>query len=142
MAAATENFFQQWQNDRVRDHQVAAGSVVTDIFKGTLVVVLTATGFAEPATNAAGRVFAGVALEEVNQLAAVAANTNQIRLAQTGVFEFNAAGLTQADVLKKVHVTDDNIVQLAAGGTPIRVGTIVEVISATRAKVAIDVQIP
>lgn len=142
MAAATENIFQTWSEDRVRDLQVAAGSVITDIFKGTMVNVLAATGHAEPATNAATRVFAGVALEEINQLASVAANTNQIRVAQRGVFRFVAAGLTQADVNKKVHVTDDQTVQLAAGGTPVRVGTIVEVISATECLVAIDVQIP
>lgn len=141
MAAATENVDQSFQAGRIVDLQLDSQANVAQVFKGTMLNVVTATGFAQPADDAAGEVFAGVVMEKLVQAVAAAAGTNKVRVAIQGIFTFNAAGLTQADVNKRVNVLDDNTVTLAGANT-VRVGTIVEVISATRARVAIDIQIP
>jgi predicted RecA/RadA family phage recombinase len=107
------------------------------VYKGGLVGV-DATGYAKPAAGADKRVI-GIAFESGD-------NTNGadgavvVRIWKVGVFELNSAGLTAANVGDKVYVTDDNTVKLfdaAAGATNLLVGVISEVVSATKARVAI-----
>ncbi len=141
MAVATENQDQSFQAGRIVDVQMDSQANVAEIFKGTLVDVVTATGFARPATDTAAHAVVGVAMEKFTQAVGAAAGANKIRVAIQGIFTFNAAGLVQADVFKRVNVSDDNTVTLTGVNTS-RVGTIVEVISATRCRVALDIQVP
>lgn len=141
MAAATENQDQSFQAGRIVDIQMDSQANVAEIFKGTIVDVVIAAGFARPATATAAHKVMGVAMEKFVQTVGDAAGANKIRVAVQGVFTFNAAGMAQDDVGKRVNVEDDNTVTLTGANT-IRVGTIVEVISATRVRVAIDIQTP
>lgn len=137
MAAATKNIHQYWREaGLVQEYQMAAQADAAQIYKGTL-VSRDADGYARPATDTAGTKFLGVATEKVVPAVGDADGANKITLAVEGVFEFNAAGMTQADVGKRVNVSDDNTVTLTGTNT-IKVGTIMEVVSATRVKVKID----
>jgi hypothetical protein len=112
-------------------YPVAAG---VKIYAGAM-VCLNASGYAVPAADIAGLKFVGVSRQYVD-------NTNGANGAQTvlvwkeGVFDFEASGMTAADVGKPVFVSDDQTVALSTTNA-VGCGIITEVESAT--KVWIDI---
>ncbi|MDP3181573.1 MAG: hypothetical protein Q8M54_02005 [Desulfobaccales bacterium] len=110
------------------DYPVAAGAKV---FAGSLVCV-NADGFAVPAEDISGYVFMGVALEQVDN-GAGANGAKSIRLRREGVFEFDAASITQAMVGNPMYAVDDHTFDDAAGPTnDIKVGILAKFASATK----------
>ncbi len=108
------------------------------IYKGALVVA-NAAGYAEPATNASGKVLLGVAHEECdNTLTGHSQGGKSVRVIRGGCFPFTTADLVQSDVGLKCYVTDDDTVDDAGTATQgIVAGIVVEVVSAT--EVVVDI---
>lgn len=102
------------------------------IYAGSLVVLDGTTRLAEAGSDASGKVFAGVSREYVdNSLGAASAKTVLVR--RRGLFLFDIAAATQADVGKAVFVVDDQTVGLAATtDNDIYCGVIAAVESATQ----------
>jgi len=110
------------------DYPVAAGAKV---FAGSLVCV-NADGFAVPAADTSGYVFVGVALEQVDNSSG-ANGAKSLRVRRGGVFEFDAASITQAMVGDPMYAVDDHTFDDAAGPTnDIKVGILVKFASATK----------
>lgn len=108
------------------------------IYKGALVVANDA-GYAEPATNASGKVLLGIALEECdNTLTGHSQGGKAVRVIRGGAFKLTTADLVQADVGLKCYVEDDDTVNDAGTSTQgIVAGTVTEVVSAT--EVLVDI---
>lgn len=80
------------------------------LYKGALVVANNA-GYAEPATNASGKVLLGVAYEECdNTLSGHTQGGKSVRVIRGGSFPFTTADLVQADVGIKCYIEDDDTV--------------------------------
>ena len=110
------------------DYPVAAGA---KIYAGSLVCV-NADGFAVPAADNSDYVFVGVALEQMDNSAG-ANGAKSLRVRREGVFEFDAASITQAMVGDPMYVVDDHTFDDAAGPTnDIKVGLLVKFASATK----------
>lgn len=90
------------------------------IYKGALVCIDTATGWAIPATNTPATLIAiGIATKQV-VMGAAASGSVQLDCVR-GLFPFNNTGgdlVVQADFGKKVYITDDNTVAHTAGTLP------------------------
>ena len=101
------------------------------IYAGSLVCA-DANGFATPAADTSGLRFAGVALEQVDNSAG-ADGAKNVRVRRHGVFEFDAASITQAMVGDPMYAVDDHTFDDAAGPTnDIKVGVLVKYGSATK----------
>jgi len=135
MAAATASREALTKAGDVVRYPVAAAQ---HLYKGTL-IVLNAAGYLEAGTDAAGKVFAGVAYEASNNSGGASGNTT-CTVYKTGTFVFAAgAAATQAWVGQQACLVDDQTVALAATTTnDIAVGFIVEVLSASQVRVRID----
>lgn len=106
-------------------------AAATKIYAGSM-VCLNAAGFAVPAADTSGYRFAGVALEQVDN-AAGAGGVKMIRLRRTGVFEFDAAALSQAKVGNAMYSVDDQTCADTDGVTNhIKAGALVKYVSATK----------
>jgi len=106
-------------------------AAATKIYAGSMVCV-NAAGFAVPAADTSGYRFAGVALEQVDNTAG-ADGVKMIRLRRTGVFEFDAAALSQAKVGNAMYSVDDQTFADTTGVTNhIEVGVLVKYVSATK----------
>jgi len=117
-------------------YPVAAGARV---FKGGL-VALAATGLAQPAADAVGLVFAGVAYESADN-AAGAAGAAAVRVLKTGVFSYAKANAAQADVGKAAFVVDDSTVATAATTDSLACGVVVGVPDGAHVQVRIDARV-
>ncbi len=108
------------------------------IFKGASVVANNA-GYAEPATNASGKVLLGIAHEEVdNTEVGHTQGGKSVRVVRGGTLPFTTTDLVQADVGLKCYIEDDDTVNDAGTATQgIVAGIVTEVISAT--EVLIDI---
>jgi len=128
MAALTQDRPTPYREGIEMDLLVAAS---TKIFAGSL-VSLNSSGYAAPAADTAGHRFAGVALEQVDNSAG-ANGAKKVRVRRTGVFEFDAASITQAMVGDAMYVADDHTFDDAAGPTnDVRVGVLVKYVSTTK----------
>lgn len=116
---------------------VAMPAAVATIYKNAI-LMRNAAGYVLPAASLAGAVFAGVAYEACDN-ADGSAGDKALRVETERAFEFEGAGFTQADLLKEVYAADDNTVQIAAGTNLVKVGKIIEVISATKVLVKLAV---
>ncbi len=106
-------------------------AAATMIYAGSMVCV-NAGGYARPAADASGCRFAGMAMEQVDNTAG-ADGVLMIRLRRAGVFEFDAAALTQAKVGDAMYAVDDQTFADTTGVTNhIKVGTLVKYVSATK----------
>jgi hypothetical protein len=109
------------------------------IYQGSL-VCRNASGLAVPAADTAGLVLAGVSFGDkrngTSSVTSTATSTHYVSLRRRGCFLFAAAGLTVADIGKKVYVADDQTVQLAP--TNVEAGYLVGIDSATEAWVEIN----
>lgn len=110
----------------------------TTIYHGTLVNRATSTGLIEPATDAASKTFAGIAYTHVT--ANGGTDNPTVDLVQSGDFLMTFGGTaTEASCGTAVYVVDDSTVDLVGVTTnDIKVGTIVEFVSATVVRVRID----
>jgi len=106
-------------------------AAATKIYAGSMVGV-NAAGYAAPAADVSGGRFAGVALEQVDNSGG-ANGAKIIRLRRTGVFEFDAASLSQAKVGDAMYAVDDQTFADTAGVTNhVKVGVLVKYVSATK----------
>jgi hypothetical protein len=128
MAALTRDRATSYREGVEVEYPVAASA---RIYAGSLVCVDT-SGYAAPAADASGFKFAGVALEQVDNSAG-ANGAVSVRLRRAGVFEFDAASITQAMVGDAMYVVDDHTFDDAAGpANDVRVGQLVKYVSATK----------
>jgi len=105
------------------------------IYRGAIVCIDPATGYALPAADTTGYTFAGIALEEVdNTLTGHAAALKRVRVQRRGSAIFTASGLAQTDVGKAAYVSDDTTIALTSTYL-VLIGVISEYISATSCRV-------
>jgi len=114
------------------DHPMA----VDVIYAGAL-CKHNAAGFLAPCAAEDGAVFAGVAVETVDNSAG-SAGDKSARVDKKGNFLMNGSGFSQSDVGAAVFASDDNTVSTSQGSNEQQVGRIVEFISATEVRVKID----
>jgi hypothetical protein len=128
MAALTKDRATSYREGVEIDFPVAA---TTKIYAGSLVCV-NASGYAVPAADTAGLKFIGVALQQLDNSSG-ANGDKSLRIRRTGVFEFDAASITQAMVGDPMYAVDDHTFDDAAGPTnDVKVGVLVKYASATR----------
>lgn len=127
MAALTKDRATPYRDGIEIDFPVAAN---IKIYAGSLVCVNT-TGYAVPAADTAGLKFAGVALEQADNTGG-ANGAKTVRLRRSGVFEFDAASITQAMVGTAMYIVDDHTMDDATGPTnDIRIGILVKYVADT-----------
>jgi predicted RecA/RadA family phage recombinase len=127
MAALTKDRATPYRDGIEIDFPVAAN---TKIYAGSLVCANT-TGYAVPAADTAGLKFAGVALEQADNTGG-ANGAKTVRLRRSGVFEFDAASITQAMVGTAMYIVDDHTMDDATGPTnDIRIGILVKYVADT-----------
>lgn len=127
MAALTKDRATPYRDGIEIDFPVAAN---IKIYSGSLVCA-NATGYAVPAADTAGLKFAGVALEQADNTGG-ANGAKTVRLRRTGVFEFDAASITQAMVGTAMYIVDDHTMDDASGPTnDIRIGVLVKYVADT-----------
>jgi len=128
MAALTKDRATPYRDGIEVEFPVAANS---KIYSGSLVCANT-SGYAVPAADTAGFTFLGVALEQVDNTGG-ANGVKKIRLRRTGVFEFDAASITQDMVGDDMFSVDDHTMDDAAGTTnDIRIGKLVKYVADTK----------
>ena len=128
MAALTKDRATPYREGIEIEFPVAANS---KIYAGSLVCADT-NGYAAPAADSPGLRFLGVALEQVDNTGG-ANGAKTLRLRRTGVFEFDAASITQAMVGSAMYAVDDHTVDDAADTTnDIKVGTLVKFVATTK----------
>ncbi len=114
---------------------------LTKIYAGSLVCVSGAGGFAIPAADAAGNIFVGVALEQVDNSAG-GDGDKKVKVRRTGVFEFNASSITQAMVGDIMYIVDDETFDETSPGNSVFCGRLVKYESATRGWIDISLAVP
>jgi predicted RecA/RadA family phage recombinase len=128
MAALTQDRATPYREGIEIEFPVAAA---TKIYAGSLVCA-NAQGFAIPGADTAGLKFLGVALEQVDNTSG-GDGAKVVRLRRRGVFEFNAASITQTMVGDPMYVKDDNTFDDAAGTTnDIKAGVLVKYVTDTK----------
>jgi hypothetical protein len=132
MANLTASRHDQRQDGILIDVALAAS---TKVFAGSNVNFNT-SGYAKKAADTASEVFAGVAMETVDN---TGANGDKVvRVWREGLISMACASATQAWVGQLVHAVDDNLVALAATTTnDVVVGRVVQFVSATEVRVKI-----
>lgn len=125
MAALTQGRPTVYREGVEMDYPVAGA---TKIYAGALVCV-NSGGYALPAADTAGLTFIGVALDSVDNVAG-ANGDKVVRVRRTGVFEFDAAGITQGMVGAPMCVVDDHTFASVTGTIrKVRVGVLVKYVS-------------
>jgi predicted RecA/RadA family phage recombinase len=128
MTALTRDRATAYREGLEMEFRVAAAA---KIYAGSM-VCLNAAGYAVPAADTSGYRFAGVALEQADNSAG-ADGAQVVRLRRSGVFEFNAANLSQALVGNAVYAVDDQTFADAGGAAnDIKVGVLVKYVAATK----------
>lgn len=135
MSALTDDYEAKRQDGEIIEYPVKAS---TTIYKGALTAIDTSTGYLVAASDAASRIFVGVAVEQGDNSSGSNGDV-EIRIFRTGTFQYTCSSADQTWVGQKVYASDDQTVALAATTShDLWVGTVVEYISATSVKVAID----
>lgn len=128
MTALTKDRTTPYREGIEVEYPVAAN---TKIYAGSLVCV-NANGYVVPAADTSGYLFVGVAMEQMDNSTG-ANGAKSVRLRRTGVFEFDAASITQAMVGAPMYAVDDHTFDDAAGPTnDVKVGLLVKYVSATQ----------
>ncbi len=128
MAGLTRDRATAYRDGIEVEYPVAAA---TKIYAGSMVCV-NGSGFAAPAADTSGYRFVGVALEQLDN-GSGANGDRLVRVRRSGVFEFDAASITQAMVGSPMYAADDHTFDDAAGPTnDIKVGVLVKYVSATK----------
>lgn len=100
------------------------------IFAGGMVAVDN-SGYAVPAGNVTGHKFIGVAMEQADNREGTD-GACQVRVRMTGVFEFEAVAISQANVGAEIYVVDDQTFAAADPGQGVKCGRLVKYVSATK----------
>lgn len=124
MAALTADRATQKRQGVIDEVGVAAS---TKIYAGSLVCRNT-SGYAVPAANSSGLVFAGVAQEYVDNSAG-ANDAVSVEVEKKGWHRFASSGLAITDLGRKLYISDDQTVTLTPGN--VYCGRLVAWISAT-----------
>ena len=109
------------------------------VFKGALLAV-AATGLIQPASDAPGLVFAGVAYEGADNTTG-AAGAKSVRVLKTGVFTLAKTGAVASDVGKAALVVDDATVATSPTADNIACGVVVGVPDGAHLEVRIDTKV-
>lgn len=117
---------------------VSMPAAATAVVYKNAILMRNSAGYVLPAASLAGAVLAGVAYEACDNSAG-ANGDKSLRVEMERAFEFAGSGFTQADLLKDVYAADDNTVQIAVGTNLVKVGKIIEVISATKVVVKLHI---
>jgi hypothetical protein len=113
MTALTDNRYTKHRDGIVVAHGLKAGA---HIFKGAL-VALDSTGYAVPASDTAGLVVMGIALEEADNSAGSDGDVI-VRVQARGVFSLALGGtLDRTSIGRSVYVADDQTVAAVADVT-------------------------
>jgi len=107
------------------------------VFKGALLAVAAATGLVQPASDAPGLIFAGVAYEAADNTNG-AAGAKSVRVLKTGVFTLAKAGAVQTDVGKTALVVDDTTAATSPTADNVACGVVVGVPDGAHLQVRID----
>lgn len=106
------------------------------VYKGTMVVVDSSTGYAEAGSDAAAKRFVGVSATQAVNTAT--AGEYSVPVYTEGQFEFTVSGGAQTMVGSYVYLSDDETVCIASGSSyHILAGVVTEYISSTKVKVDI-----
>ena len=127
MTALTANVARDKKATKMPSYGVKADVVV---FLGSLCKI-GADGYLAPCAAEVGAVFAGMSRSNVD-MTGLTSGDYEADVESRDSFYVAAAGMTVADIGKKVYAADDNLVQLAAGTNLQEVGRIIEVVSATK----------
>lgn len=133
MVALTADANRTEKEGRLQAVPVLAGAV---IYKGALVKT-TAAGYLAPASAEASAKAAGVAYESVDNTDGGSGDVS-VRVEMKRAFEVAGAGFTQADMFKPVYASDDNTVSTTQGANEQEFGKIIEVFSATKVLVSLN----
>lgn len=135
MAAATAARDGKRKEGDIVSYKMPASTSVT-IYKGTMVSVRVADGYAYPGRNGTGTdKFVGVATE--TKSGDGTAGSARVKVEKTGSYIFVASGMAQTDVGKAVYISDDQTVTLTSTDAQL-CGYIEEYLSATSVRVRID----
>ncbi len=106
-------------------------AAATKIYAGSMVCV-NSDGFATPAADTGGYRFVGVAMEQADNSTG-ANGAEMVRLRRCGVFEFDAAAISQAEVGDAMYAVDDQTFADTSGATNhVKVGVLAKYVSATK----------
>jgi hypothetical protein len=136
MAALTENYDAEKQKGEVIAYAVGANK---EIFKGALVVTDDTTGYAETASDSAGKTFVGVAYERADNNPG-SAGALTCRVQKSGTYVYNWSGTHgQALVGDPAYIVDDNTVGAAGAATnDILCGYVVGIPATGKVRIRID----
>ncbi len=136
MAALTGNYDANMKPGDLQGYNLNAGAV---IYKGALICVDPADGYAVEGADTATLVFVGVA-EEPGDNSAGADGDVGIRVRKSGSFVYNFSGAwAQTLISKAVYIVDDNTVALAATTTnDVLCGYVVALVGTSQVRVRID----
>ena len=137
MTALSASYDARRKDGALIAYPVGAG---VHVFKSALLAVAAATGLVQPASDAPGLVFAGVAYEEADNTAG-AAGAKSVRVLKTGVFTLAKAGAAQTDMGKTALVVDDGTVATAATTDSVACGVVVGVPDGAHVQVRIDTKV-
>jgi predicted RecA/RadA family phage recombinase len=128
MSALTRDRATPYREGIEVDYPVATN---TKIYAGSLVCV-NAAGYVVPAADISGYQLAGVAMEQVDNSAG-SDGGESVKLRRAGVFEFDAASITQAMVGTDMFANDDHTFDDTTGATNhVKVGRLIKYVSATK----------
>jgi len=94
-------------------------AAAAQVYAGALVTADSA-GYLQPATDASGQVFVGVSKKEADNSSGANGDVTCEGYLK-GVFQMNASGITQADLVKEAFVVDDNTIGLGVVAQPVNV---------------------
>ena len=137
MTALSASYDARRKEGDLTAYPVAAGA---HVFKSALLTVASTTGLIQPASDAAGLIFAGVAYEEADNTGGVA-GAKTVRVLKTGVFTLAKTGAIQTDVGKTALIVDDATVSTAATTDNIACGIVVGVPDGAHVQVRIDTKV-
>lgn len=136
MTALSANYARNGKDHKMPNYPVKADAV---IYQGALVMI-DSTGFLKPCAVEAGAVFAGISRSSVDATGE-SNGDSRCDVEARDAFEVSCAGMTDADLGKKVYASDDNTVTLTQATDEPEVGRIIEVISATKVMVLPNVHL-
>jgi predicted RecA/RadA family phage recombinase len=136
MAALTDNKEVQEKEGKLIDMPVVASDI---IYKGAIVKI-NAAGYAAPMAAEASAYLAGIAYEKADNSSGSAGDIN-CRVITEGSFLLEGSGFSQASVGDNVYASDDQTISDTQGTNEIKVGKIVEYVSATQVWVKINASV-
>lgn len=133
MPALTGAYDPQDKPGKLVSYRVGANAV---IYKGALVSVRN-DGYAYPSrSGTSSDVFVGVAFETVDNTGG-SAGAKSVRVWKEGTYVYNGSDFTQASTGQPMYAADDNTLTPTSTNNQL-VGYVVEVLSATQARVRIN----